>query len=78
MSKQDRIVGLATILLIVGALFFVSKTYDAGLSSSMQTLVLPKAKIEYPEVEVRSSTPQQVVDSVPAFSTLAQVVARRF
>ena len=77
MSKQDRIVGLATILFIVGALFFVSKSYDEGFFSSMQTLVLPEAKIEHPEVEIRSASRQQIVESVPAFSALTSVDARR-
>lgn len=78
MSKCDRIVGLATIFLIVGALFSVSKTYDAGFSGSMQSLVLPEAKVEHPEVEMRFSSRQQIVESVPDLSTLTSVVARRF
>ena len=78
MSKCDRIVGLATIFLIVGALFSVSKTYDSGFSGSMQSLVLPEAKVEHPEVEMRSSFRQQIVESVPDLSTLTSVVARRF
>ena len=78
MNKHDRIVGLTTILLIVGGLFFVSNYFATEFSGSMQTLVLPEPDLRHPEIEMRSSLLQQISASAPSPSMQLQVGSRRF
>ncbi len=77
MNKYDRIVGLATIFLIVGGLFLFSKQLEEKNSNS-QSLILPDTQFKFRDMEKKYSLLQQVAEKTDEPPAQTRVVTRNF